>query len=69
MARKKNVDDNYDFSRQKEPSHRMGASGFSNLPDAPIMKQFDRSYNYRGGIQNDLTCGIDELSGIEENRK
>lgn len=69
MARKKHADDNYDFRRQKEPAHRMGASGFSNLPDAPIMREFDRSYDYRSGVMNDMTCGIEDISGIDENRK
>lgn len=67
MGSRKNA--NYDFKRQKEPAHRMGASGFSNLPDAPIVRAFDKRSSYRSGVVNDVTLGIEELSGIEENRK
>lgn len=60
---------NYDFEKQMEPSTRMGDSGFANMPSEPIMKNFSRSHNYRSGVINDFSCGLEENSGIEENKR
>lgn len=59
---------NYDFEKQDEPTKRMGSINFANLPDAPIMKKFSRSHNHRSGVINDFSCGLEEDSGIEENK-
>lgn len=59
---------NYDFEKQDEPTMRMGDTSFANLPDAPIMKNFSRSHNYRSGVINDFSCGLEDESGIHENK-
>lgn len=59
---------NYDFEKQEEPSQRMGNEGFANMPKEPIMKNFSRSHNYRSGVINDFSCGLEEDSGIHENK-
>ena len=59
---------NYDFEKQCEPVSRMGDNSFANLPDVPIMKNFSRSHNYRSGVVNDFSCGLEDESGIEENK-
>lgn len=59
---------NYDFEKQAEPDKRMGDDSFANMPDAPIMKNFSRSHNYRSGVINDFSCGLEDESGIEENK-
>ena len=59
---------NYDFEKQNEPEDRMGNVSFANLPEAPIMKNFSRSHNYRSGVVNDFSCGLEDESGIEENK-
>lgn len=60
--------ENYDFEKQNEPEARMGNNSFANLPDDPIMKNFSRSHNYRSGVVNDFSCGLEDESGIEENK-
>ena len=59
---------NYDFEKQNEPTQRMGETGFANLPSEPIMKNFSRSHNCRSGVINDFSCGLEEESGIQENK-
>jgi hypothetical protein len=59
---------NYDFEKQNEPDARMGNNSFANLPDAPIMKNFSRSHNRRSGVINDFSCGLEDESGIHENK-
>jgi hypothetical protein len=58
---------NYDFSAKKQPKSRMGQSGFSNLPDKAMIKDFGFKANYRDGIVNDYTHSITDISGIDEN--
>ena len=59
---------NYDFEKQNEPTERMGNEGFANLPSQPIMKNYSKSHNYRSGVVNDFSCGLEEESGINENK-
>ena len=59
---------NYDFEKQNEPTERMGNMSFANLPSEPIMKNFNRSHNYRSGVINDFSCGLEDESGIHENK-
>jgi hypothetical protein len=59
---------NYDFAKQEEPAKRMGSEDFANMPSAPMVKLFSRSHNYRSGVINDFTCGLEEDSGIHENK-
>lgn len=59
---------NYDFEKQSEPTDRMGNSSFANMPDGAIMKNFSRSHNYRSGVVNDFSCGLEDESGIHENK-
>jgi hypothetical protein len=58
---------NYD-ARQDEPGKRMGESSFANLPNQPMYAQF-MAPEYRDGIINSFTCGVSELSGIDENHR
>ena len=60
--------ENYDFDRQMEPVSRMGDSDFANMPNAPVMKKFSNSHNYRSGVINDFSCGLEDESGIYENK-
>ena len=46
----------------------MGNDSFANLPSEPMMKNFSRSHNYRSGVVNDFSCGLEEESGIHENK-
>lgn len=46
----------------------MGNSSFANMPDSPIMKNFSRSHNKRSGVINDFSCGLEDESGIHENK-
>jgi hypothetical protein len=59
---------NYNFKSQDQPVSRMGDESFANMPEAPIMKNFSRSHNYRCGVVNDFSCGLEEESGIQENK-
>lgn len=59
---------NYDFSVQDEPMKRMGDEGFANMPSEPVMRNFSRSHNYRSGVVNDFSCGLEDESGIHENK-
>ena len=59
---------NYEFDKQSEPSMRMGQEDFANMPSAPMMKNFSRSHNYRSGVVNDFSCGLEDESGIHENK-
>jgi len=60
--------ENYNFEVQEQPTPRMGDASFANMPEAPIMKNFSRSHNYRSGVVNDFSCGLEEDSGIQENK-
>ncbi len=59
---------NYDFEKQNEPVPRMGQEDFANMPKEPIMKNFSHSHNYRSGVINDFSCGLEDESGIHENK-
>lgn len=59
---------NYNFEVQEEPSSRMGDSEFANLPSKPIVKNFSRTHDYRSGVVNDFSCGLEEESEIHENK-
>ena len=59
---------NYNFESQDEPVSRMGNDSFANMPEAPMIKNFSRSHNYRSGVINDFSCGLEEDSGIQENK-
>ncbi len=59
---------NYDFEKQMEPTQRMGDQSFANMPSEPIMKNYSRSHNLRSGVINDFSCGLEEESGIHENK-
>lgn len=62
------TDPNYNKNKQKMPEHPMGHGSYSNLPSGVIFKNFSRSHDYRGGVPNGFTCGLEEESGIDENR-
>lgn len=59
---------NYDFEEQMQPKKRMGDESFANMPSEPMIKNFSRSHNMRSGVINDFSCGLEEDSGIEENK-
>ena len=46
----------------------MGQEDFANMPKEPIMKNFSHSHNYRSGVINDFSCGLEDESGIHENK-
>lgn len=58
---------NYD-ANQDEPSTRMGANSFANMPEEPIYGEYMMP-QYRDGIINSFSAGVSELSGIDENRR
>jgi hypothetical protein len=58
---------NYDVEKQVEPSRRMGAGDYANLPDRPVITMYPRSKNYRDAFQNDTDSGVFDISGISEN--
>lgn len=62
-------DANYDFKKQKEPSHRMGDGNFANMPDRPIMRPFPPCERFRGGMRDGTVCEVSDISGIEENER
>lgn len=59
---------NYSFI-QHEPLVPMGHGEYANMPEKPILKPFNRPDKYRGGVANNFDYGIDNVSGIRENRK
>lgn len=59
---------NYDFATQMEPGKRMGDESFANMPSEPMIKSFSRSHNKRSGVINDFSCGLEDESGIHENK-
>jgi hypothetical protein len=59
---------NYDFKTQNEPVVRMGNEDFANMPSEPMIKNFSRSHNKRSGVINDFSCGLEDESGIHENK-
>lgn len=71
MAYKKGSgpDANYNFAEQRQPKKRMGATGFANMPDQPIMTGFAKKPEYRDGIINSFVAGIRDLSDLSENQK
>jgi hypothetical protein len=58
---------NYDAD-QDEPDSRMGAGSFANMPENPIFSDYVMP-QYRDGIVNSFSAGVEELSGINENRR
>lgn len=64
-SEEKNI--NYNFKKQKMPSKPMGQDDFANLPNRPIYMTFTGKNDYRGGIVNNFTTNVSEVSGIEEN--
>ena len=62
------VTKNYDFEKQMEPDKRMGDESFANMPSEPMIKNFSRSHNKRSGVINDFSCGLEEESGIHDNK-
>lgn len=59
---------NYDFE-QNQPKKRMGAKSFANMPEEPIIENYSRTKNYRSGIVNDFSCGLENESGIYDNHR
>ena len=60
------------MKRKKEasrltPKNVMGHGSYANLPRTPIMRNFGKSHDYRGGICNGFESEIEEISNIEEN--
>lgn len=45
----------------------MGASDFANMPADARIEAFKASTDYRGGIPNSFTMGINQFSDIKEN--
>lgn len=62
-------DANYDADVQKQPRKKMGEGDFANMPKNPIMRDFGRHCEYRGGVPNSFVAGIKDLSDISENQK
>lgn len=58
---------NYDYSRQAEPSKPMGHGDYANMPDGAMIRPFSKSHNVRSGVVNDFACGLEQISGIDEN--
>lgn len=67
-SKNRGYDANYDIAKQNEPVKRMGNGSYANLPSAPIMKSFGRSHDYISGVVNRYDCGLENVSGIDENR-
>lgn len=63
----KGPDANYNFKSQVAPKKRMGGASFANLPDAPMIRSFDPEHDYRDGLVNRFTSGVDMFSEVEEN--
>lgn len=61
-------DPNYNKNSHKQPTVRMGSGSYANLPEGVIMRDFSRSKDYRSGVVNAFDCGLEEESGIHENR-
>lgn len=58
----------YNKNSHNQPEKRMGSGSFANLPDEPIMRNYSRSHNMRSGVINAYECGLEDDTGIHENR-
>lgn len=64
-----NQEANYEYYKSHEPAVPMGNSSFANMPAQPIITTFSRDHEHRDGIINSFSADLDQISGIEENRK
>ncbi|NJL54186.1 hypothetical protein HC928_02720 [bacterium] len=70
MEKYKNSENaNYDFSKQKEPAHRMGSGSFANLPEKSFIKSLPKAPCYRGGNVDSFTNDLSKVTGIDENSR
>ncbi len=60
-------DNNYD-GINKAPARNMGEGDFANMPSETMIRKVPSSQDFRGGNMNNWQQGVDDLSGVDEQR-